>query len=259
MKNALAFLTLLLLFTSTNLHADEGNKNDKGDRVYELRTYYANEGKLNALHARFRDHTCDLFEKHGMQNVAYWVPVDNQANTLVYIVSHASREAGKKSWGGFLKDPDWQAAYKASVRDGKLVRKIERVFLTATDYSPELKIEAGNPVRLFELRTYTTHEGKRPDINKRFRDHTCALFTRHGITNLLYCDLMKDQKGSDMTLTYLIAHQDQKARAASWDAFRKDPDWQAARKASQVKGPILLKKGGVKSTLLTAVDYSPMK
>jgi len=259
MKNALPFLTLLFLVPSMNLHADEGGKNEKGTRVYELRTYYAHEGKLDALHARFRDHTCALFEKHGMQNVGYWVPVDNKDNTLVYIVSHASRAAGQKSWGAFLKDPDWVAAYKASTREGKLVRKIDRVFLTATDYSPELKIASGDPARLFELRTYTTHEGKRPDINKRFRDHTCALFTKHGMSNLLYCDLMKDQKGSDVTLTYLIAHKDQKAREASWAAFRKDPDWQAVYKASRVTGPILLKKGGVKSTLLAPVDYSPMK
>ena len=253
MKNALSFLTLLFLVTSTNLHAD------KEGRVYELRTYYAHEGKLDALHARFRDHTCALFEKHGMKNIGYWVPVDNKDNALVYIVSHASRAAGQKSWGAFLKDPDWVAAYKASTRDGKLVRKIDPVFLTATDYSPALRVEAGDPVRLFELRTYTTHEGKRPDINKRFRDHTCALFTKHGMSNLLYCDLMKDQKGSDVTLTYLIAHKDQKARETSWQSFRKDPDWQAVYKASRVKGPILLKKGGVKSTLLNPVDYSPMK
>ena len=93
MKNALPFLTLLFLVPSMNLHADEGGKNEKGTRVYELRTYYAHEGKLDALHARFRDHTCALFEKHGMQNVGYWVPVDNKDNTLVYIVSHASRAA----------------------------------------------------------------------------------------------------------------------------------------------------------------------
>ena len=253
MKNVLSLLLLLPFTIATNLHAG------KEGPVYELRTYHAHEGKLDALHARFRDHTCALFEKHGMKNIGYWVPADNESNTLVYIVSHASREAGQKSWGAFLKDPDWVAAYKASTRDGKLVRKIDRVFLTATDYSPALRVEAGDPSRLFELRTYTTNEGKRADINKRFRDHTCDLFTKHGMSNLLYCDLMPDQKASDVTLTYLITHKSREAREASWDAFRKDPDWQAVFKASRVKGPILLKKGGVKSTLLNPVDYSPMK
>ena len=242
----------LLLVTSVPAAEDDG-------RVFELRTYYANEGKLDALHARFRDHTCDLFEKHGMQNVGYWVPVNNESNVLIYIVSHESRKGAQQSWSAFLKDPAWVAAYKASTKGGKLVRKIDRVFLTETDYSPALKVESKDPERLFELRTYTTHEGRRDNINKRFRDHTCALFTKHGITNLLYCDLMEDQEAADITLTYLIAHDDENARAASWEAFRKDPVWQAARKASQTDGPILLKKGGVKSILLDPVDYSKMK
>ncbi len=247
-------LAALFMSLVTSLYAAEG-----GDRIFELRTYYANEGKLDALHKRFRDHTCELFEKHGMQNVGYWVPVKNESNALIYIVSHAGRKAAQESWSAFLKDPAWVAAYKASIAGGKLVRKIDRVFLTATDYSPALKIESQNPNRLFELRTYTTHDGKRANINKRFRDHTCALFTKHGISNLLYCDLMEDQQSANVTLTYLIAHKDENARAASWEAFRKDPAWQAARKASQIDGPILLKKGGVKSILLAPVDYSAMK
>ncbi len=253
MKLSILLATLFISLV-TSLYAAEGS-----DRIFELRTYYANEGNLDALHTRFRDHTCELFEKHGMQNVGYWVPVKNESNALIYIVSHASRKAAQESWSAFLKDPAWVAAYKASIAGGKLVRKIERVFLTATDYSPALKIESQNPNRLFELRTYTTHDGKRANINKRFRDHTCALFTKHGISNLLYCDLMEDQQSANVTLTYLIAHKDENARAASWEAFRKDPAWQAARKASQVDGPILLKKGGVKSILLAPVDYSAMK
>ena len=79
------------------------------------------------------------------------------------------------------------------------------------------------------------------------------------MTNILYCDLMKDQGGSEITLTYLISHKDATARAASWEGFRKDDDWQAARKASEQKGPILRQPGGVQSTLLAATDYSPMK
>ena len=49
----------------------EARAADKDERVYELRTYYAAPGKLDALNARFRDHTCKLFEKHGMTNVGY--------------------------------------------------------------------------------------------------------------------------------------------------------------------------------------------
>jgi NIPSNAP len=112
----------------------------KGGRVFEMRTYYANPGKLEALHARFRDHTTRIFEKHGMTNVGYWVPIDPQTgaatgNTLIYILGYPSLEARKKAWDDFGKDPEWIAARDASEKDGKLVEKVDSVFLSPTDYS----------------------------------------------------------------------------------------------------------------------------
>ena len=70
-------------------------------RVFEIRTYTANEGKLDALHARFRNHTTKLFEKHGMTNVGYWKPLDEplSKNTLIYILSHSRSRSGKEGMG----------------------------------------------------------------------------------------------------------------------------------------------------------------
>ena len=103
--------------------------------LYEMRTYYANEGKIDDLHARFRNHTMKLFEKHGMKNIAYWSPAD-QPNTLIYIIAHKSAEAAEASWKAFVADPAWVEVYTASIADGRLVAKIDNVFMTKTDYSP---------------------------------------------------------------------------------------------------------------------------
>ena len=126
--------TLASLFLGNSFGLGDESK----DRVFEIRTYHCNEGKLDALNARFRNHTNKLFQKHGIDLVGYWVPTDGEEskNTLVYIIAFPSREAAKKSWQAFIKDPDWQAAYKASVKDGKLVKKVESKFLSPTDYSP---------------------------------------------------------------------------------------------------------------------------
>jgi len=107
-------------------------------RVFEIRTYTANEGKLDALQARFRNHTCKLFEKHGITNVGYWVPQDPplSQNTLIYIVAHKSRDAAAKSWEAFRSDPEWIKARDASEVNGKLVAKVESVYLGPTDFSP---------------------------------------------------------------------------------------------------------------------------
>ena len=110
-------------------------------RVYELRTYTTEPGRLPALNARFRDHTMKLFEKHGMKNEMYWVPTDEKLkdNTLIYILSHASLDAAAKSWDAFRNDPEWKKAQAASEKDGKIVAKAESVYMTLTDYSPAAK------------------------------------------------------------------------------------------------------------------------
>ena len=107
-------------------------------RVFEIRTYTANEGKLTELHRRFRNHTLRLFEKHGMTNIGYWIPADapNSETTLVYILAYPSREAAKKSWADFRADPEWQKAAKESEKDGKILAKSpESVFLNPADFS----------------------------------------------------------------------------------------------------------------------------
>ncbi len=107
-------------------------------RVFEIRTYTAAEGKLAALQARFRDHTTAIFKKHGMQNIGYWVPADAPAsrNTLIYILAFPDREAAKKSWADFMADPDWKKVQQESEVNGKLVDKIDSVFMEPTDFSP---------------------------------------------------------------------------------------------------------------------------
>ncbi|MDB5351927.1 MAG: hypothetical protein JWN86_3174 [Planctomycetota bacterium] len=107
-------------------------------RVFEMRTYVALPGRLDALNKRFRDHTTALFEKHGMVNIGYWVPQDEKdgkENTLVYLLAHSSRDAAKASWAAFQADPEWVKARDASEKDGKIVAKVTSVFLDPTDYS----------------------------------------------------------------------------------------------------------------------------
>ena len=104
--------------------------------VFELRTYTTNKGKLPNLNSRFRDHTVRLFEKHGMKSIGYWTPTDKE-ETLVYVISHKSREAAKASWKAFGADPEWKKVAAESQKDGRiLAKRPEAVYMTATDYSP---------------------------------------------------------------------------------------------------------------------------
>ena len=253
-----SFLTLsFLIATMLTVFAAE-----KDTRCFEMRTYFAAEGKLDELNARFRDHTCKLFEKHGIVNIGYWMPLDNPERKLIYLLAYPSREAQKTSWKEFGADPDWKAAAKASEVNGKLVSKVESVFLNATDYSPAIKSAKAATPRIFELRIYTASAGNLDALDSRFRDHTVQLFSKHGMEHVGYWHPMPGQKGADNTLIYLLAHKSKEAADASFKAFRVDPGWMAAKEASEKKAGGSLTEGGmagVKSIFMQPTDYSQTK
>lgn len=195
----------------------------------------------------------------GMTNIGYWAPIDNKENKLVYVIAHKDKAGSDASWKSLFGDQDLLKAFKESEANGPLVKKYERFFMTATDYSPEVKL-GSNGERVFEMRTYTASPGNLEALNSRFRNHTVKLFEKHGITNLWYWNLAKDSKEADVKLIYFLAHKSPDAAKASFDAFRKDADWLAARKASEEKaGGSLTAKDGVKSEFMKATDFSPIK
>ena len=261
MKSLLSLLTFgLLAATATPASAAD-------TRLFEMRVYYAKPGKLDALNARFRDHTLKLFTKHGMTNLGYFVPVDNKENKLVYFLAFPDRASRDASFKAFGADPLWKAAAKDSEKDGKLIERIENAFLTATDYAVLAEAKSyGKGV--FELRTYTTEAGRLENLNSRFRDHTLKLFEKHGMTNMTYWNLAADQKGAKNsyvagnTLIYLLHHQSEAAAKTSFDSFRADPTWIAAKEASEKKAGgslTIAQPNGVKSEFFVPTDYSPVQ
>ena len=127
----------MMLLAGAAIQAASTDKAAK-NRVFEIRTYTTNPGKLPDLLKRFREHTTALFDKHGMTNIGYWVPTDEprSKNTLIYILAHPSRDAAKKNWEEFRSDPDWQKVQKASEAGGKIVAKVESIYADPTDFSP---------------------------------------------------------------------------------------------------------------------------
>jgi NIPSNAP len=110
------------------------------DTVFELREYHANEGKLDDLLARFRDHTIAIFKRHGIESVAYWTPTDDplKGKTLIYLLRHPNREAATANWAAFHDDAEWKRVSAASEVNGKLVDKVDSTFLKLTDFSPKV-------------------------------------------------------------------------------------------------------------------------
>jgi hypothetical protein len=222
------------------------------DMIYEMRVYYCHPNKLNDLITRFTDHTMKLFEKHGMVNVGYWVPIDNKDNKLVYVLANKDQQARDLAWKNFMKDKAWQKAQKASEKNGPIITKVESTMLKETDYSPHDFATIGDKV--LELRSYKTTPYNLGLLNARFRNHTLALFAKYGMTNLIYWT----QTDVDNHLLYLLKHDSKEAAAKSFDGFRKDQEWLDARAASEklAKGSLTT---SVTSEFLVPISVSPWK
>jgi len=132
------FAALLVALAAGWNSASAADAPGKQGKVFELRTYVTHPGKLEALHKRFREHTCALFKKHGIELIGFWTPAEGPEaqNTLIYIVAFPSKEAQAKAWADFRADPVWQKVFKESHKDGVIVDKVISQTILATDYSP---------------------------------------------------------------------------------------------------------------------------
>ena len=251
----------ILVNSYSSAHPGPRSTQPKTPVVYELRIYSIAPGKTEGLLNRFRNHTLALFKKHGIESVGYWMPLDTSDTRLHFLLRYPSREARESAWKAFMADPEWQAAAKASEANGPLLSKSpENFFLETTDFSPAIRKGNVSQGGVFELRTYTTPAGLLPNLDARFRDHTVALFKKHGMNNYGYWHRQSDQPGADVTLQYLLTHKSKAAAAESFGAFGKDPEWVAAKTASEQKaGGSLTVKDGVKSVYLVPTDFSPTK
>lgn len=228
---------------------------NKDSRVYELRIYYTENGRMDALIQRFTNHTTKLFEKHGMTNVGYWIATADP-NKLLYILSYPSQEAREASWKAFREDPVWIKAKEESEKDGKIVAKVESIFMKTTDFSPVVKKKnIKKDERTFELRTYYMLPNRLPNILARFKNHTTKLFENHGMTNIAYWTTI-EKDGSQAKLVYILAHQSEEAGKASFGTFVKDPEWIKVRDDSEKDGKIVEK---IESVYMKPTAFSKIK
>lgn len=245
------FILLLSTLVPMLSHA-----NIEPSKYYELRIYYCHDGKLNDLLNRFRNHTTRLFEKHGMENIGYWVPDTSNEQILYYILAYPDKDARDASWKAFMSDPEWQKVAQKSEENGKIIEKIESKFMTLnTGLTKTIKYENISTERFFEMRTYSCFPEKYPSLVNRFQEHTLKLFEKHGMQNVMYFETIENQNAQPLLL-YFVAHKNATRAKASWEAFRKDENWIKAKNKSEENGEIVQK---VETVALKPTDFSKIK
>lgn len=270
-SNLFFAVTTALALAAASLLAEERDGWDPS--TYELRVMTAKPGKLPALHDWFRAHQEDILAKHGAESVAYLVPAEGKPEDRLIAILRFPNLAGEmKFQKAAHSDPRWRQANEPDTDPDSLVTKVEVTGLRRLDFSPEFQspvepkpeaVESAKQPepRVFELRTYACpSDAMLARLHDRFRGHTCKLFEKHGMENLVYWRVT-DTDDAEKTLIYLLGHKSIDAAKNSFAAFRADPEWLAAKKASeeQAGGSLTNAQNGVLSLFLKPTEYSPLK
>ncbi|MGI9178050.1 MAG: NIPSNAP family protein [Pirellulales bacterium] len=257
-------------FTGSVALSDDGEPKSAtrpAAQVYELAVVRANPGRLDALEKLVRDHELSLLPHRGMQPVAFLTAAGerpHEALWCLYAVANPADGAAKDGntrWRQVHDDPAWKQAEAAADADGKVIESVTVMPLRMTSWSPSLSIERSEKPRVFELRTYTCPDAdKLTRLQKRFADHTMGLFAKHGMQNIVYW-LPYEAADSERMLVYLLAHDSIEAAGRSFDGFRQDPAWVAAKNASEQEagGSLTVKQNGVVSQFLKPTAFSPLR
>lgn len=220
---------------------------------FEIRKYYANEGKLPDLIKRFEEHTMALFEKSGMENIIYFVPAENTDNSLTYILGYPDEKSRDRMWEKFGNDPEWKKVFEASRVNGALVKNVDQIFMKlAPGLNDTPKPQASG---IFQLRIYTCLDRRLDNLITRFKDHTQGLFEKQGLRNYPYW-VTVEKDGSQPKLVYLLADKDQASFERDFQNFIKDSAWVKAKEASEADGKIVEK---VDAQFFKTLPFSPMK
>src|SRR5438034_1254543 len=83
---------------------------------------------------------------------------------------------------------------------------------------------------IYEYRAYYVMPGRMPDLQRRFADITMKLFKKHGITVVGFWETVV---GESNEMVYICSYDDLAHRERVWKTFMADPEWLAARKASE--------------------------
>jgi hypothetical protein len=244
-------LFFLLLFISSTILVKA--QQTITSSYFEMRTYTVNVGKMPDLIQRFQNHTRTLFAKHGIESVSYFLSADQPEKQLTFIIGYPSAEERDIRWNNFANDPEWKAVAAASEANGKIVQKVDQVFMVWAKGPNSRKVS--RPSGIFQLRTYHLLPGKLDAIQTRFRDHTQALFEKQGLSNYPYW-ITVEKDGVQSKLVYFLGHQNKEEFNAAFGRFVADPEWIKVRDASEASGKIVEK---IDALFYTALPFSPMK
>lgn len=207
-------------------------------RYFELRVYTANGLQRDHVAQSAGNKLSDVFRKHKVEVIGYWVPEDTAVNELYQVVAYRNKRAYDRKITALDNDPLWNTLAVSSGTDAQMVTRKKLIVMNAADISPAISTLTANPTGSVELRIYHCFPGKLEDLLTRFRNHTKVLFEKHDMQNLAYWTSVESGERQP-DLVYLLGYPSKEAGVKSWLEFRKDPEWVNVKANSEKNGLIV--------------------
>jgi hypothetical protein len=103
--------------------------------IYEIRSYDVVPGRMPAMHARFKNHTVGLFQRHGIEVLGFWEAMIGTTNLLHYLCRFEDLAHRERAWAAFGADPEWLRVRAESEKDGPIVARIRNEIWRPSPYS----------------------------------------------------------------------------------------------------------------------------
>jgi hypothetical protein len=107
---------------------------------------------------------------------------------------------------------------------------------------------------IYEYRVYTCLPGRLPALLARFEDVTLGFWERHGVRQAGFWTVEVGE--SNHELHYLLQWESLAEREERWTAFQSDPEWIAARAATETPEKIV---ASIRNELLKPTAFSAVR
>ena len=231
----------------------------KARQLIELRTYTLKPDKQKLFDEYAEKALLPALNRLGAKSVGVLIENLPAPRPPIYfiVVTYQNAEQWASVSAGLLSDAEYQKAaaeYLSVPATDAIYDRVESSLFRAFETMPKLEKPNGKP-QLFNLRIYESHnEAAGQKKIEMFNQGEIAIFRKVGLTPVFFGEAIA---GSRMpNLTYLLAFNDEKARADAWNKFGGDPDWKKLRAIPEYEDKKIVSK--ITNRLLTPAAYSQM-
>ncbi|MBC8353534.1 MAG: NIPSNAP family protein [Planctomycetes bacterium] len=212
---------------------------------YELRIYRTADAAKRKIVSDYAENALlPALSRQGIDRVGVFTRTDDDTDFALYmLIPFKTLAAFSRLNGTLAADPDYGKAardYFAIPKGDAPYARVESKLMKAFAGMPVMEIpkySADKQPRLFELRTYESHNADKGRLKvEMFNEGEIDIMRDVKLAPLFYGETLI---GDDVpNLTYMLTAPSTEAHDEHWNGFRKHPDWQRMKALEKYKDTV---------------------